>query len=205
MRWTCVSVGIDEPVGRDPRPQAEVDGVAADHPAQVQVPALARGAVGRVGKEEAHGRARAGSSRASRARAGSRRRGAARRPATAARDVGILRTELALEEGAHGPGLGARAARSPGAAPPRRGRRGSGGESRRARRARRRRKSPIASSAGRRARARARRGCGPTFAWIVAHLSVGERRGDPAGDLAVLGRGVAAGNTIGSVATVSGP
>ena len=55
MRWTCVSVGIDEAGSRDAAPQPEVEVVAPDHPAQVEVPALARRARRRARKEEAHG------------------------------------------------------------------------------------------------------------------------------------------------------
>ena len=72
----------DEAVGRDPRPEPEVEGVLANHPAQVEVPALARGARGRVGKEEAGGRA-LGQRRAGRWPAGSRTPRGGRRRARA--------------------------------------------------------------------------------------------------------------------------
>ncbi len=51
-----VRVRRDHEAGsRDAAPQPEVEVVAPDHPAQVEVPALARRARGRARKEEAHG------------------------------------------------------------------------------------------------------------------------------------------------------
>ncbi len=76
-----------EPVRRDPRPEAEVEPIPTHHPAQIEVPALAGGAGRRVGEEESNagirpeggaGRGRDGSRGA--AAPATRGRGGPRRP-----------------------------------------------------------------------------------------------------------------------------
>ena len=118
----------DEAVGRDARPEAEVERVRADHPAQVEIPALAGRAGGRVRKEEPDGGAR-GDAAARRGRAGSRRPRCARRRARAARRRPAPRAGTrARRRRARSRPRRARA-RSRRAARPRRRRRGSGGGS----------------------------------------------------------------------------
>src|SRR5262249_29686230 len=95
----------DQPPGGDLSPEAEVDGVAPDHPAQVEVPALARRAVRGVGEEETDGGALGDPPRPE-DRAPVESEDPGDRTRQERRDGRLLLAQLRLEERPDGPRLG---------------------------------------------------------------------------------------------------
>ena len=176
----------DEAARRDAAPQPEVEVVAPDHPAQVEVPALARRARGRVRKEEAHGGA-LGQRAGRRGPAGSRRPRCARRRARAGPRCPDPRPAAALSK--------KRAQRTPPASRARAIAKRSAAASRGAVEAVAESGQGVAREAPEVADAvqgpggpgTERRQQPPDVGLDDGHLAVGERRRDPTHDLSILG------------------
>ena len=154
-----MDVGVgrdDEAVRRYPRPEAEVEGVAADHPAQVEVPPLAGRALRGIGKEEAGGGGLR-AARAGRRLAGSRRPGGGSRRAREGPPCPLPRRATSCGRRRRRSRPRGEPARSRTGARPRPLRRGIGGGSRRGAPARTR-QSPQSSRASGPGAARALRG-----------------------------------------------